>query len=40
MVVTVVETKSRPQLLEKILSISVVELLLTLADCIMYGKNI
>ena len=40
MVVTVVETKSRPHLLEMILSVSVVELLLTLADCIMYGKNI
>ena len=34
------ETESRPKILEQILSISVVELLLTLAGCLMCGNNI
>ena len=34
------ETESRPKILEQILSISVVELLLILAGCLMCGSNI
>ena len=33
------ETKSGPRIIEKMLSINVLEMLVTLAGCIMCGKN-
>ena len=38
--VKIPETESGPRILEKLLSVSVLELLVTLARCIMFGKNI